>query len=113
MFPLGQDEGGADYAGGVAGAGGDVLEGGPAAGEQGKSAFSGGAQPAQEKVAGALVDVEFSVRGSLFLQGVLGGGVHADAGALVAGVGQAGQAEGRGAVESRQGMDAGGVDVGQ
>jgi hypothetical protein len=47
-----------------------------------------------------------------FLLGVLDGGVNADAGALVAAVGQAGQAECGGAVEGGQRAGAGGVDVG-
>ena len=87
MFPVGEDEGGAGYVGDAAGAGGDVLEGGPAAGEQGEAAFSLAAQAAQEEVAGELVVVEFPWRGSPFLDGVLGGGFDADAGALVAAVG--------------------------
>ena len=48
MLPLGQDEGGADYLGGPAGACGDALEGGPAAGEQGGAAFALAAQPTQQ-----------------------------------------------------------------
>src|SRR5690242_21476037 len=59
VFPVGQDEGGAGYLGDPARAGGDVLQGGPAAGEQGKAAFAGGAQPAQQQVAGALVLIQF------------------------------------------------------
>ena len=55
MFPVGQDEGGAGYLCDAAGAGGDVLQGGPAAAEQGRAAFSLAAQPAQQQVAGALV----------------------------------------------------------
>ena len=73
MFPVGEDEGGAGYLGGSAGAGGDVLEGGPAAGEQGEAAFSPAAQPAQQEVAGALVFVGFPGRGSLFGLGLLAG----------------------------------------
>jgi len=45
--------------------GGDVLEDGPALGEQGEPAFSLGAEVAQEAVAGAGVDVEFLVSGRL------------------------------------------------
>jgi hypothetical protein len=44
---LGEDEGGAGYLGGAVGVGGDVLEGGPALGEQGEPAFSAAAQVAE------------------------------------------------------------------
>src|SRR5580658_1327956 len=55
VLPVGQDEGGAGYLGDPAGACGDVLEGAPAAGEQGEAAFALAAQPALEEVAGELV----------------------------------------------------------
>jgi hypothetical protein len=73
VFPVGQDEGGAGYLGGSAWAGGDVLQGCPAAGEQGEASFSLAAQAAQQEVAGALVVVEFPWRGSLFCLGFLTG----------------------------------------
>jgi hypothetical protein len=66
VLPLGEDEGGAGYLGGAAGAGGDVLKGGPAAGEQGEAAFCLAAQPAQQQVAGALAVAGFPGRGCPF-----------------------------------------------
>ena len=57
-------------------------------------------------VAGAGIDVEVPPVG-----GLLDRDVDADAGAVVAGVGQGGQAGGGGAVEGGQGVDAGGGDV--
>jgi hypothetical protein len=51
---VGQDEGGAGYLGDPARAGGDVLQGRPAAGEQREAALAPAAQPAQQQVAGAL-----------------------------------------------------------
>ena len=44
---------------GVAAGGGDVLEGAPAAGEQGEPAFAQAAQGTLDGVAGAGVNVEF------------------------------------------------------
>jgi hypothetical protein len=51
VLVVGQDEGGAGYIGGSAGACGDVLEGGPALGEQGEPAFAAAAQFPRELVA--------------------------------------------------------------
>src|SRR5215475_15427706 len=103
---MGQDEGGAGDVADFAGAGGDVLEGAPAAGEQGEPAFAKAAQGTLDGVAGAGIDVEFLLAGGLF-----DGDEDADAGAVVAGVGEGGQAgRGRG-VEGGQGVEAGGGDV--
>jgi hypothetical protein len=49
VLELGEVEGGAGYLGDPAGAGGDVLEGGPALGEQGEPAFPAAAQVAQQR----------------------------------------------------------------
>jgi len=65
VLELGEDECGADYFGGPAGAFGDVLEGGPALGEQGESSFALAAQAAQQRVPGAVVGVEPLVSGRL------------------------------------------------
>ena len=79
MLVLGEDEGGAGYLGDAAGAGGDVLEGCPALGEQGEPAFPLTAQFAQQRVAGAG-----KVAGRRVFLGVLRGDEDADAGAVVA-----------------------------
>jgi hypothetical protein len=50
VFEMGKDEGGAGDVADLAWAGGDVLEGAPAAGEQGEPAFS---QAAQRPLSGA------------------------------------------------------------
>ena len=106
MLELGEDEGGPDYHGDPPRAGGDALEGGPALGEQGESAFSLAAEAAQEAVAGAVIRVELLVSA-----GVLDGDVDAYSGAVAAAVGQ-GRHSGRdGAVEQGQGMSTGGRDV--
>jgi len=52
MLELGEDEGGPDYLGDSPGAGGDVLEGGPALAEQGESSFSLAAQAAEQAISG-------------------------------------------------------------
>ena len=65
MLELGEDECGADYLGGSPGAGGDALEGGPALGEQGESSFAQAAQGAEERVAGAGIDVQLAPVGGL------------------------------------------------
>jgi len=56
---MGEDERGAGDVADFAGAGGDVLEGAPAAGEQGEPAFAEAAQGTLESVAGTGVDIEF------------------------------------------------------
>jgi hypothetical protein len=83
---MGEYECGFDDVADLAGAGGDVVEGSPAAGEDGEAAFADAAQAAQESVAGAVVDVEDPVTGGVFDRGV-----HADPGAVVAAVSQRGQ----------------------
>jgi hypothetical protein len=47
VIELGEDEGGAAYLGGSVGVADEVLEGGPALGEQGEPAFSPPAQAAR------------------------------------------------------------------
>jgi hypothetical protein len=78
---MGEDEGGAGDVTDPARAGGDVLEGAPALGEQGETAFSEAAQRPPESVAGPGVDVEVPAAGELFNRGV-----DAEAGAFIAGV---------------------------
>src|SRR5215471_16980561 len=102
---MGEDEGGAGDVADLAGAGGDVLEGAPAAGKQGESAFAQAAQRAEQRVAGPGIDVEFLSAGWL-----LDRDVDADAGAFISGVGQGGQSRCRGTVERGQGVDTGGGD---
>jgi hypothetical protein len=82
---MGEDEGGAGDVADFAGAGGDVLEGAPAAGEQGEPAFTQAGQGALDGVAGAGVYVQFLPAGGLF-----DGDEDAEAGAVVAGVGEGG-----------------------
>jgi hypothetical protein len=65
VLELGEDEGGTGYPGGAAGVGGDVLEGGPALGEQGEPAFTAAAQVAEQGVPGAGVNVELPVPGGV------------------------------------------------
>src|SRR5258706_14930992 len=103
---MGQDECGAGDVADLARTGGDVLEGAPAAGKQGKSAFTQAAQRTQDGVAGAGIDVKFPASGRL-----LDRDEDAQAGAVVAGISEGGQA-GRGRlVEGGQRVDAGGGDV--
>src|SRR5262249_47883809 len=66
--------------------GGDVLQGAPAAGEQGEPSFPEAAQGALEGVAGTGIDVKFPAAGRL-----PDGNHDADACALIAGVGRAGR----------------------
>lgn len=58
MFEVGENECGFDDVADFAGAGGDVPEGALALDEQGEAAFAQAAQGAQERVAGAGVEVE-------------------------------------------------------
>src|ERR1700748_2245336 len=102
---MGEDECGAGDVADFAGAGGDVPEGAPALVEQGEPAFAQAAKRALDGVAGAGVDVEFAS-----VSGLFGRHMDADAGAVVAGVGQDGQVRG-GAVKGGQGVGAGGGDV--
>src|SRR6202000_2796412 len=107
MLELREDEGSLGYLGGAVGVGGDVLEGGPALGEQGEPAFPAAAQVAEQRVPGAGAGVEFLVSGGLFH-----GDEDAYSSALVAGIGEARHSQGGGAVEGGQGVPAGGGDVG-
>jgi hypothetical protein len=59
---MGQDERGAGDVTDLAGAGGDVLEGAPAASEQGESSFAQAAQGAEQRIAGAGIDVQLAPR---------------------------------------------------
>ena len=79
-----KDERGAGDVADLAGAGGDVLEGAPALGDQGESAFAEAAQGPEHGVAGAGADIEVPPVG-----GLLDRDVNADARAVVAGVGEA------------------------
>ena len=63
---MGEDEGCTGDAANFAGAGGDVLEGAPAAGEQGKPAFAQAAQGALDGVAGTGIEVRLPTAGGLF-----------------------------------------------
>src|ERR1700745_1742192 len=101
-----EDKGGAGYLGDPAGACGDVLEDGPALGEQGEPSFSPAAQVAQQGVPGAGAGVRVAVSRRVFQ-----GDEDADAGALVAAVGEARHSERGGPVECGQGVPAGGGDV--
>jgi hypothetical protein len=67
---MGEDECGFGDVVDLAGAGGDVLEGASAAGEDGEAAFAQAAQATEESVAGAVVHVECQVTGGLFDRGV-------------------------------------------
>ena len=82
---MGQDEGGAGDIADLARAGGDVLEGAPGAGEQGEPAFAQAAQRAEQRVAGAGIDIELLPAGWLLDRDVN------DRGAVVTGVSQGGQ----------------------
>jgi hypothetical protein len=95
VLELREDKGGAGYLGDSAGAGGDVLEDGPALREQGEPAFSAAAQVALERVPGAGSEVEFLVSG-----GVFHGDKDSDSGGFVAAVGQGRHAERGGPVMS-------------
>ena len=58
MLELGEGEGGADDLGELAGAGGGVLEEGPALGEQGEPAFTLEAEAAQQGIPGLVAGCE-------------------------------------------------------
>lgn len=106
MFEVSENECGFDDVADSAGAGGDALEGALALCEQGEAAFSQAAQGAQERVAGAGVEVEGPTVGGLFDRGE-----NADAGAVVAGVGQGGEPVGGGLVQRPEDVCAGGCQV--
>ena len=59
MLEVGQNERGPGDGADLAGAGGDVLKGAPAAGEQGEPAFAEATKRAEQGVAGAGADTEF------------------------------------------------------
>lgn len=90
-------KGGLDDGADFAGTGGDAVQGAPPLCEQGEAAFAEAAEPAQECVVGAVVGVEALGAGWLFDRCV-----HADAGAVVASVGQSGQPVGCGGIECGQ-----------
>src|SRR5215471_20778179 len=103
---MGEVECGAGDVADLAGAGCDVPEGAPAAGEQREPAFTQAAQGTLDGVAGAGIDIEVSSAG-----GLLDGNQDADAGALVSRIGQGWQS-GRGSrVERREAVGASGGDV--
>jgi hypothetical protein len=87
----------------VRGVGGDVLEGGPALGQQGEPSLVTVVQVAEQCVPGAVVNVEFLVPG-----GVLEGDEDSDPGALIAAVGEGRHSQAGGAVEGGEGVPAGG-----
>src|SRR5271154_2099023 len=91
---MGEDDGGAGDTADLAGTGGDVLQDPPAAGEQGEPSFSQAAQGTLDGVAGLGIDIKLSAAGWLF-----DGNQDPDPRAVVAGVGQGGQASGGGPVE--------------
>ena len=99
MLDVSQDERGPGDDSDLAGAGGNVLEGAPAAGEQGEPPFAQAAQRALDGVARAGIDVGFLAAGRL-----PDGNQDADAGAFIAGIGQGGQARGGGTVKRGQGV---------
>jgi hypothetical protein len=103
---MGKDERRAGDVADFAGAGGDVVKSAPSAGEQGEASFSQAAKRTLEGVAGAGIDVKFLAAGRL-----PDGNHDADACALLAGIGQGGQAGGGGLVERGQGVGAGRGDV--
>ena len=86
----------------LAGAGGDVLEGAPAAGEQRESAFAQAAQGAEQRVASTGIDIEVTP-----VRGLPDRDVHAGASAVVSRIGQGGQPRSGGPVQvtlKRQGV---------
>ncbi len=83
---MGEDERGAGDVADLAGAGGNVLEGAPAAGEQGGPAFPEAAQRALDGVASTGIDIQFLPAG-----GLIDRDEDADAGAVVAGSARVGK----------------------
>jgi hypothetical protein len=78
----------------LAGAGGDVLKGARAAGEQRESAFAQAAQGAEQRVASTGIDIEVTP-----VRGLPDRDVHADASAVVSRIGQGGQCRSGGPVQ--------------
>jgi len=103
---MGEDEGGAGDVADLGGAGGDVLQGAPAAGKQGEPAFAEAAQGPLDGVAGTGINIEFTAVWRL-----LDRDVQADASAFIARIGQGGKAACGGPVDRWQGVAAGGGDV--
>src|SRR5258708_31834953 len=103
---MGESEGGAGGAADFRWAGGDVLQGAPAAGEQGDPAFAEAAQRALDGVAGAGIDIGFPA-----VCGLLDRDVHPDARAVVAGISKGWQAGRGGPGQPGQDMAAGSGDV--
>src|SRR5512135_3399306 len=99
---MGEDERGAGDVADFGGAGGDVLQGPPSAGEQGEPALAEAAQRPLDGVTGPGVDIEV-----LAVCGLLDRDVNADARALVAGIGESWQAIGGSPVQPGQGVKAG------
>src|SRR5436305_4781689 len=99
---MGEDERGAGDVADFAGAGGDVLQGAPPAGEQGEPAFTQAAQRPLKSVIGAGADIQLPAAGRLF-----DWDVDADARTVISRVGQGGQARRGGLVERREGVAAG------
>jgi hypothetical protein len=64
---MGEDKCGFDDVADLAGAGGGVVEGAPAAGEEDEAAFARAAQAAAQGVVGAVVHVEDLVTGGLLI----------------------------------------------
>jgi hypothetical protein len=58
---MGADQGGADDVSDLAQAGGEVMEGAPAAGEQGERALAQAAKRPLERGIGACIDIEVPV----------------------------------------------------
>src|SRR5512135_2997951 len=103
-----EDEGSFGDGADAVGAEGDVLERAPAFFQLGRSPFAQCPRSAQERVAGMSVGVKPQVGAAAwFLEGM----VDADAGTLVAGIGEGGQAIGGRLVQRGQAVLAGGGDV--
>src|SRR5213078_132907 len=98
---MGEDKRGACDVADFARAGGDVLEGAPALGEQGEPAFAQAAQGPLDGVAGAGIDIQFPAAWGLFDR-------NQDAGAraVISGVGQGGQPSRGSGIQRREGMGA-------
>jgi len=63
---MGEDERGAGYVADLAGAGSDVVQGAPAAGEQGEPAFAEAARGPLDGVPGTGADIQVPPAGGLF-----------------------------------------------
>jgi hypothetical protein len=103
---MSERERGFDDVADLARARGDVVQGASASGEYGEAAFAQTTQASQERVVGAGVDVEDLVASRLFDRGM-----YADAGAVVAAVGEGRQSSGGCGVQRAQHVLAGGGQV--